>query len=438
MKDRTPVLYTLKKIMQDKIPFQVAIGKTEQFYNLSKEDKKKLAAVVIGVLKHEYLLRLELKTKFPQYASNDDETLLLCIALFEMRRVKGEYERTSIMNEVFETIKIRGMKFNPEDMKLFIEESKSDFKVPDKYKDNPFEYDSLIFNVNPWIIKNYFDEYGPDKALNLLKSNLSNPSLYLCVNTSKASINDYENDGRFEVIPTINTSFVNGGSLLSKEQTSAANIEDVIEGKLFVQDLSYAKALDALPLMQYYHAIHIGGKTGTTASSLAIRLASLDGSVSAPYYEDKQLARAKGLFRRLGLTNINAYQSELKMIKTVEEYDKYDIAVVTPSSTHTGQMRRRPDVNALFSIDQLRGLSKSQYETLVEASYFPRVGGLIEYIVPSIIRSEGKAVVDLFLKDKTNVNQYKLVTEKTIFPSKDENNQYESDGLYYAILMRIK
>lgn len=40
MKDRTPVLYALKKVAYDKAEFHVAIEKTEQFYNLSKDDKK--------------------------------------------------------------------------------------------------------------------------------------------------------------------------------------------------------------------------------------------------------------------------------------------------------------------------------------------------------------------------------------------------------------
>lgn len=37
-----------------------------------------------------------------------------------------------------------------------------------------------------------------------------------------------------------------------------------------------------------------------------------------------------------------------------------------------------------------------------------------------------------------NVNKYKLVTQKTILPIIDENNKYASDGLYYAILVRVK
>ena len=54
MKDRTPVLYALKKVAYDKAEFHVAIEKTEQFYNLSKDDKKALFIDVHGVLKHQY------------------------------------------------------------------------------------------------------------------------------------------------------------------------------------------------------------------------------------------------------------------------------------------------------------------------------------------------------------------------------------------------
>lgn len=225
---------------------------------------------------------------------------------------------------------------------------------------------------------------------------------------------------------------------MMKKLSRASSVEEVVDGKLFAQDLSYSKALDALPLMQYYKAIHIGAKTGTTSSSLADRLSNLDGSVIVPIEDEKNLARAKGMYKRLGLTNVQAYKSSLEMIKVDQTFDSFDISVVTPKSTHLGQMRRRPDVSALFSIDQLQYLNKNQLNMLTEASYFPRVGGLVEYIVPSCLRQEGPDIIEKFINDSKNVNKYKLVTQKTILPIIDENNKYASDGLYYAILVRVK
>lgn len=117
MKDRTPVLYALKKVAYDKAEFHVAIEKTEQFYNLSKDDKKALFIDVHGVLKHQYILKLEINTIFPEYAMNDDSSMLLSIALFEMRRAKSEEERTNILNEIVETFKERGILLNDETIK---------------------------------------------------------------------------------------------------------------------------------------------------------------------------------------------------------------------------------------------------------------------------------------------------------------------------------
>lgn len=66
------------------------------------------------------------------------------------------------------------------------------------------------------------------------------------------------------------------------------------------------------------------------------------------------------------------------------------------------------------------------------------MGGLVEYIVPSCLRQEGPDIIEKFINDSTNVNKYKLVAQKTILPITDENNKYASDGLYYAILVRVK
>lgn len=91
--------------------------KTEQFYNLSKDDKKALFIDVHGVLKHQYILKLEIDTIFPEFAMNDDSSMLLSIALFEMRRAKSEEERTNILNEIVETFKERGISLNDETIK---------------------------------------------------------------------------------------------------------------------------------------------------------------------------------------------------------------------------------------------------------------------------------------------------------------------------------
>lgn len=436
MKDRTPVLYALQKLLNSRVPFQISIEKAEQFYNLSKEDKKILRSDVVGVLKHFNLLKLEAKTVFPKCSVNEDEMLLICIALFEMRKAKSAAERKTIASEISETIKSRGMVFDPEEMENLPNQAKKEFVIPEEYKDSTYKYNELVFNTPAWVIQRYDEEYGPEKALEILKSNFRIPSLYLSVNTRKAKLSDFESDERFTSIPTTNSAFKNGGSLLSNKPGRASNIKEVESGKLFAQDISYAMAVDALPLMQYYKAIHIGGKTGTTSSALAIRLAGLDGKVISPIEDEKNLARAKAMYRRLCLSNVEPSLSSTKMIKTYEAFDSFDIAVVTPTSTHLGQMKRRPDVAALFSIDQLMHVNKEQLNMLLEASYFPRIHGTLAYIVPSILKEEGEQIIDKFLNDPTTVNKYKLVTQKTIFP--DGSNGYDSDGIYYAILVRIK
>lgn len=438
MRDRTPVLYALKKVIGDKIPFQIAIDKTEQFYNLSKDDKRMLFSDVFGILKRQSLLRLEIKTIFPQYDINDDEALLLCIALFEMRKAKGADEKKKILKEIVETIKTRGMKFDDKDVQSILDEANKNFEIPEDYKKDSFKYNSLVFNLPSWVIHQYFNQFGEQKTLEILKENLRSPSFFLSVNERKAKLADYKSDERFEIIPSSNENNPEGGSLLIKKNVRASSIKEVIDGKLFAQDLSYAKALDELPLMQYYKVLHLGGKTGTTSASLASKLLSLEGTVVSPVEEPNYLAREKALFRRLGLTNIHTYKSSIKMVKTIEDFDSFDMTIITPTSTHLGQSRRRPDVQALFSVDALNGITSKQMDYLKEASYFVRVHGTLVYIVPSLLKEEGPELIKAFLKDQSNINKYTLVKEETILPIREDGKDYASDGLYYAIMTRVK
>lgn len=438
MKDRTPVLYALKKIDEDKLPFQVALEKAEQFYNLSREDKRILFSDVFGVLKKHMLLRLEVKTKFPKYDLNDDEALLLCLALYEMRSAKGVDARKAVLREVVETIKNRGMAFQEEDVDKLLAEASAPFEIPEEYKADPYRYNSFAFNLPAWVIERYDQQFGPEKVSEILKSTLRSPSLFLSVNTQKNKLTDYRGDDRFACLSSADTSSQGGGSLLCKKGGRASNYPEVVEGKLFAQDLSYARAIDAVPLSQYAKVLSLGGKTGTTAASLAMRLCARGGVVTAPFSEGKNLARAKGLFRRLSLSNTKTYLSSMKMVKVNEEYDSYDSCVVTPTSTHLGQARRRPDVTALFSVDRLTAILASQYEALTEASYFPRVGGTLIYLVPTILAEETSDLVARFLKDPTSVNRFSLIQEEVVFPFPDAKTGIASDGLYWALLERTR
>ena len=198
MKDRTPVLYALKKVAYDKAEFHVAIEKTEQFYNLSKDDKKALFIDVHGVLKHQYILKLEIDTIFPEYAMNDDSSMLLSIALFEMRRAKSEEERTNILNEIVETFKERGISLNDETIKKLIDESKNRFVIPDKYKQERTDEKGQVVEVT-YSTKDYVD--GTDKVEEK-KTNVYLPYnydeskqyniIYLIHGTDRQSVNHIE------------------------------------------------------------------------------------------------------------------------------------------------------------------------------------------------------------------------------------------------------
>jgi 16S rRNA (cytosine967-C5)-methyltransferase len=143
--------------------------------------------------------------------------------------------------------------------------------------------------------------------------------------------------------------------------------------------------------------------------------------------EGFKLEELKRRAKRAGVFNVETRVIEdSKTIKRLE--GKADRLLLDVPCSGLGVIKRNPDAKWKLSLEVIERTKKLQAKILDEYSEMVKVGGEMVYSTCSILPSENKKQVDLFLQNKPN---FEFIKEKNIFPSSGY------DGFYMALLKRV-
>ena len=143
---------------------------------------------------------------------------------------------------------------------------------------------------------------------------------------------------------------------------------------------------------------------------------------------EKDYARLKNLNNRLDIKNIKSYIGNVDIMLTYSEYENYDTVIINPLSSSLGQIGRRPDILLTLSEKDVGFYGRQDLKRLIEASKFVCKGGDLIYFVPTYTKKETTDVINKFLATK---NDFVLDSSYLLLP-----DEYNSDGLFYALLKR--
>lgn len=435
MKNRIPVIYALSLIISNNDQMSEAMLKTFDRYNLSKQDKKYIYDSVKKLLKHYLLIDSIIKYNFSKFYDDDEEIYFLNFELLELNQCyKENKEIDSILEAINNTIEINKLRLTKKDIAKLVEISKKALDVPDKCKKDPTMNNSLLFNCPEFVLSSYINEYGPKLSSEILKSLIKNPINYYVINTLKTNVDEFKDKEEYKFVPSFNPSNTTNGSIILNNSLKTNELSFYHQGLIFPLDLSWIQFIDALPSIQYGKYLHVNAGTGSNSAYLYLVNKDKQINITATYASDIKYAKGKALHEKLGLLDkINEIRTSTLMIKTLLPFDNYDLVLVTPTSTHLGQARRRPDTNIAFSTQYLKNCMEHEDDDLLEASFFVTNNGYLVYAVPTILKEEGEYRINQFLERRNN---FTLVTQKTIFPFINKN-EHLCDGLYYAILKRV-
>ncbi|HLV13982.1 MAG TPA: methyltransferase domain-containing protein [Xanthomarina sp.] len=219
-------------------------------------------------------------------------------------------------------------------------------------------------------------------------------------------------------------------ALKLKERANVFTTEAFQKGHFEVQDASsqlVAEFLNVEPGMRVVDACAgAGGK--------ALHIASLmenKGQIIALDIYDHKLKELKRRAKRNGAFNIEPrHIDSTKVIKKL--YDKADRVLIDAPCSGLGVLRRNPDAKWKLQPEFIETIKKTQQEILQQYSRMVKAGGQLVYATCSILPSENKNQVDLFLtsemgKDFTFVKDQSILAHKSGF-----------DGFYMALLEKKK
>ncbi|WP_040278087.1 RsmB/NOP family class I SAM-dependent RNA methyltransferase [Psychroserpens damuponensis] len=215
-------------------------------------------------------------------------------------------------------------------------------------------------------------------------------------------------------------------ALKLKERANVFQTEAFKKGYFEVQDASsqlVAEFLDVKPGMRVVDTCAgAGGKT----LHLATLMENKGQIIALDIYANK-LHELKRRAKRNGAWNIETRPIEsTKVIKKL--YDKADRVLIDAPCSGLGVLRRNPDAKWKLQPEFIDNIKITQQEILQQYSRMVKTGGQLVYATCSILPSENKAQVDLFLtselgKDFTFVKDKSILSHKTGF-----------DGFYMALL----
>ena len=168
------------------------------------------------------------------------------------------------------------------------------------------------------------------------------------------------------------------------------------------------------------------------AGGKALHLASLmenKGQIIALDIYENKLHELKRRAKRDGAFNIETRAIEsTKVIKKL--YDKADRVLIDAPCSGLGVLKRNPDAKWKLQPEFIDKIKVTQQEILQQYSRIVKPGGQLVYATCSILPSENKKQVDIFLTSESG-KEFTFVKDKKVSAHKSG-----FDGFYMALLQK--
>jgi 16S rRNA (cytosine967-C5)-methyltransferase len=286
-------------------------------------------------------------------------------------------------------------------------------------KQNPALYESFP----DWLWELGTEELGSETWEQEAKAMNSQASVYLRVNTLKTSRKKLQQALLEDKIETLEVEGVETALELKKRENIFQHVL-FREGWFEVQDAGSQMISDFLGVKSNDLVIDACAGAGGKSLHLAALMGN-KGKVISLDVEQWKLDELKKRARRAGAFNIETKLITDKTISTLTK--KADKLLLDVPCSGLGVLKRNPDAKWKLSPEVIERTRALQKKILWEYCELVKEGGYLVYSTCSILQSENNHQVEAFVNERP---EYKLLTEKTLYPSQG------FDGFYMALLKR--
>ena len=200
------------------------------------------------------------------------------------------------------------------------------------------------------------------------------------------------------------------------------------EGLFEVQDASSQRVAPFLEVRAGMRIADCCAGAGGKTLHLASLMENKGQIIAMDIYQNK-LAELKRRARRNGVFNIETKLIDSKLIKRFNR--TFDRILIDAPCSGLGVLRRNPDTKWKLKSEFLIEIRKTQQDILQNYSKMVKIGGKLVYATCSILPSENRNQIDIFLNSHIG-QSFRFVKEDIILAS-----QSGYDGFYMAQLERI-
>ena len=403
----------LLKIINESVPFSLALKQSFKHNNVSKEEKPVVSAIVGCALRHYLVMEKLIKDSYPNLESEAFVALLIAFsnALF-IKKIDQE-ECNNYAQSFLKEDDVKFVDF----LAPFLSGKKL---VPDDIEVGSFEFLSYRYNTPLSIIKMWNKQFGQLTTSRILKFNSKPAVNALRINNSLISDDDffnqypgfekcdipgvtfYKGEGRFKDLEIANKNLVNPLPVAYKEMMDEGDV-DLLRGLAVYAEYPNELVTELLSRFDKLSNVEF-----------------IAGNYNA-------FIKTKNALNKRSINGLNVYEANASSIITCISTPVHTF-VVMPDSSRLNLLQVLPDYFLRFDIEKLDGLIANQNKALNEASAQVEDNGYLLYLVDTISKKETTGVINSFLNDH---KEFSLLKDKMYFPYKKYGGSY-----YFAILKK--
>ncbi len=328
--------------------------------NFSKSEVNVKNALRVGLYQILFL------THVPQYAAVNE-------AVNFIKRLRGE-KSGNLVNAVLRNI-IRSL---------------NDIHYP-KRDEDPVQYLAVYYAHPVWLVKRWYERFGPEETEKILIANNEIPGLTLRINKLKNAPAQF-----LDILDKQNIGY-QGSTFIDyfikvKSLSGIAQMNIFQNGFFSIQDESAALPVILLAPTEHDRVIDMCAAPGGKTTFIAELMNNKGQILAIDKYESK-LNLIKSSCDRLGIKNVEAMIADSSELQT-EPADK---VLVDAPCTGLGVLRKKPDVKWKREPEDVVRMSKIQLNLLENASRLVKPGGVLVYSTCTTEPEENSALVKLFL-----------------------------------------
>lgn len=286
--------------------------------------------------------------------------------------------------------------------------------------ENEIDMLSVMYSYPKELTKLFVDDYGRERAENIMKALNMPPQLILRANTLKTNTDNLKRILEDKGIRVNNQK----DDLLYVSGFDVAKSELYKQGYFSVQDSGAYMAAVVLEPKKNETVIDMCAAPGGKSTHIA-ELQNDSGKVIACDIYDHKLKLIEDSSKRLGISSIETNCSDSTVLNQ-DWLEKADRVLCDVPCSGLGIIRRKPDIK--LCRNDIGELIPIQKKILENGAKYLKNGGVLVYSTCTLLRRENEAVTGDFLKEHSN---FVKVYEKIYYPDTDN-----SDGFYICKMIK--